>query len=81
MTPGPFRVRCLLCGTVAESWHRALSVPPGATVGMASCECKNLMVDSLGIAECGRILCPESSEAPYLIPPYQVLKTVEETAE
>jgi hypothetical protein len=48
---------------------------------MASCECKNLMVDSLGIAECGRILCPEPSDAPYLIPPYQVLKTIEENAE
>jgi hypothetical protein len=48
---------------------------------MASCECKNLMVDSLGIAGCGRILCPESNEAPYLIPPYQVLKTAEEILE
>lgn len=33
------------------------------------------MVDSLGITECERIFCPEPSEDPYLIPPYQVLKT------
>jgi hypothetical protein len=27
----------------------------------------------------GRILCPETSDAPYLIQPYQVLETIKET--
>jgi hypothetical protein len=47
----PFRVRCLLCNTVAESWHsiHTAHVPEGGTIGMASCECGKLTVDSAGL--------------------------------
>lgn len=60
----PFRARCKLCGTVAESWHRAAKAPAGANIGMASCECGNLRVDSMGSAGGGRILYdqPDSFE-------------------
>ena len=27
MQPAPFRVRCLFCGTVAESWPRGVPAP------------------------------------------------------
>lgn len=60
----PFRAKCKLCGTVAESWHSAAKAPAGATIGMASCECGNLRVDSMGSAGRGRILYdqPDSFE-------------------
>ena len=60
----PFRLRCKLCGTVAESWHRTTRAPVGATIGMASCACGNLRVDSLGVPDKGRVLCkqPDSYE-------------------
>ena len=82
MKAGPFRVRCLLCGTVAESWHYSAKAqaPKGATFGMASCKCGTVRCDSMGPEGMGRILCPETSEAPYLIQPYQVLETIKETA-
>ena len=54
--PGPFRVRCLLCGTVAESWHRAFPAPPGATIDMAPCACGHVTADSMGVRGQGRIL-------------------------
>ena len=62
----PFRVRCLLCNTIAESWHsiHAAHAPEGATIGMASCGCGKLTVDSLGIGPPqGRFITeePESS--------------------
>lgn len=34
--PGPFRVKCLLCDTQVESWHRDFPAPEGATIGMDS---------------------------------------------
>lgn len=80
MKSGPFRVRCLLCGTVAESWHHSTKAPKGATIGMASCECGTVRCDSMGPEGMGRIPCPETSEAPYLIQPYQVLENLKETA-
>lgn len=47
---------------------------------MASCECGTVRCDSMGPEGMGRILCPETSEAPYLIQPYQVLENLKETA-
>lgn len=80
MKSGPFRVRCLLCGTVAESWHYSVKAPKGATIGMASCECGTVCCDSIGSKGSGRILCSERDDAPYLIQPYQVLENAEELA-
>ncbi|NKX37566.1 hypothetical protein HGG70_06455 [Rhodobacteraceae bacterium R_SAG4] len=51
----PFRVKCTLCGTIAESWHYAAKAPKGVTTGMASCECGNITVDSLGYKNLGRV--------------------------
>ena len=51
----PFRVRCTLCDTIAESWHYAAKAPKGATRGMASCACGNITVDSLGYKNLGRV--------------------------
>lgn len=73
MIPGPFRVRCLLCGTVAESWHRDSPAPDDATIGMASCACGNVHADAMGFVGYGRVLCPEPQDEPYLLPPYQIL--------
>lgn len=56
----PFRARCKLCGTVAESWHHSAKAPAGATVGMAACECGSLRVDSMGAEGMGRILYDQS---------------------
>jgi hypothetical protein len=55
MKAGPFRVRCLLCGTVAESWHYSAKAqaPKGATFGMASCKCENVRCDSIGGVDSG----------------------------
>lgn len=51
----PFRMQCTLCGTIAESWHYAAKAPKGATKGMASCQCGNITVDSLGYKNLGRV--------------------------
>ncbi|MCR8549876.1 hypothetical protein M4578_18770 [Salipiger sp. P9] len=51
----PFRMKCTLCGTIAESWHYAAKAPKGATKGMASCACGNITVDSLGYKNLGRV--------------------------
>lgn len=56
LTPGPFRVKCLKCGTIAESWHRDLPAPEGAIIGMAFCECGNIGADSMGFIGYGRVL-------------------------
>ncbi|SFX64782.1 hypothetical protein SAMN04244548_01587 [Paracoccus pantotrophus] len=56
MVPGPFRVKCLLCGDVAESWHRDCPAPAKARIGMASCACGNVSTDSMGFLGYGRIL-------------------------
>ncbi|SIT02090.1 hypothetical protein [Paracoccus saliphilus] len=55
-TPGPFRVRCLRCDTIVESWHRDVSTPKGATIGMAYCQCGNIGADSLVFQDFGRVL-------------------------
>ena len=47
---------------------------------MASCECGTVRCDSMGPEGAGRILCPETGDAPYLIQPYQVFETSKETA-
>lgn len=64
MVPGPFRVRCLLCDSVAESWHRDFPAPAKARIGMASCACGNVSADSMGFLGYGRILSrqPDSFE-------------------
>lgn len=51
----PFRMKCTLCGTIAESWHYAAKAPKGATKGMSSCACGNITVDSLGYNNLGRV--------------------------
>lgn len=56
MVPGPFRVKCLLCGDVVESWHRDFAAPAKARIGMASCACGNVSADSMGFLGYGRIL-------------------------
>ena len=63
--PGPFRVRCKLCGTVAESWHYSTPAPEGAVIGMAACECGNIRCDSMGFKDYGRVLprTPDSYES------------------
>jgi transcription elongation factor Elf1 len=57
-----FRVRCLLCNTVAESWH-SCNVPKGKVSGVASCKCGKVKADSAGVKNRGRILTnePESN--------------------
>jgi len=64
MVPGPFRVKCLLCDSVAESWHRDFPAPAKARIGMASCACGNVSADSMGCLGYGRILSrqPDSFE-------------------
>lgn len=62
MDPGPFRVECPLCGTVAESWHRDFPAPKGATIGVAYCECGNIGADSMGFRDYGRVLQRAPSE-------------------
>lgn len=64
MVPGPFRVKCLLCGDVAESWYRDCPAPAKARIGMASCACGNVSADSMGFLGYGRILSrqPDSFE-------------------
>lgn len=55
----PCRIRCQLCGTLAESWHSSLPMPSNKTAGRGFCECGALAVDSLGIPDQpnkGRIL-------------------------
>ncbi|WP_158659263.1 hypothetical protein [Paracoccus denitrificans] len=64
MVPGPFRVKCLLCNSVAESWHRDFPAPAKARIGVASCACGNVSADSMGFLGYGRILScqPDSFE-------------------
>jgi hypothetical protein len=64
MIPGPFRVKCLLCNSVAESWHRDFPAPAKARIGVASCACGNVSADSMGFLGYGRILSrqPDSFE-------------------
>ncbi len=64
MVPGPFRVKCLLCDSVVESWHRDFPAPAKARIGMASCTCGNVSADSMGSLGYGRILSrqPDSFE-------------------
>jgi len=45
----PVQIMCQLCGSLAESWHGLLPMPPGKTAGRGTCECGALSVDSLGI--------------------------------
>jgi DNA-directed RNA polymerase subunit N (RpoN/RPB10) len=52
----PFRVRCLSCGTIAESWHWTDTLPEGQTDGPARCECEKVMADSTGVPKRGRIV-------------------------
>lgn len=59
----PFRRRCLLCGTLAESWHYTANAPKGATKGMASCECGNITVDSMGYKDRGRVFEKQTGTA------------------
>lgn len=63
MTPGPFRVRCLACGDVVESWHRDFPAPEGATIGMARCGCGNVEADGMGFVGCGRVLSRGSPDS------------------
>lgn len=65
---GPFRVKCLLCGTVAESWHRDNDLPGGAVAGMASCACGNCRSDSGGFKNHGRIVSNDIASCEYLPP-------------
>ena len=60
----PFQVRCSLCNTLAESWHRDFPYPEGATPGMAWCDCGNVGADSSGVPERGRIVTdrPDTAE-------------------
>ena len=60
---GPFRAHCLLCGDVAESWHRDFPVPEGATIGMARCRCGNVEADAIGFAGARRVLSRGSSDS------------------
>ena len=55
----PFRVRCKLCNTVAESWHCS-QVPDGHQEGLASCKCGKVQSDSMGAGpKYGRIVTKE----------------------
>ena len=56
----PFRIKCQLCGTLAESWHASLPIPPGKTAGRGFCECGALAVDSLGHPNKGRVSVTDS---------------------
>lgn len=60
MIPGPFRVKCLLCDSVAESWHRDFPAPAKARIGMASCACGNVSADLMGFLGYGRILSSQA---------------------
>ena len=59
----PFRMKCQLCGTVAESWHYTANAPKGASKGMASCECGNITVDSMGYKDLGRVFEKQTGTA------------------
>lgn len=52
--PGPFRVKCLLCNTQIESWHRNSPAPEGATIDMVYCPCGNVWADGAGFVGYGR---------------------------
>lgn len=53
-----FGIRCSVCGFVAESWHPKFRqhLPPGATIGMASCECGRTVVDASEVPGKGRLI-------------------------
>jgi len=53
-----FGIRCNLCGKVAESLHPKFRqhVQPGATIGMASCECGRTVVDASEVPGKGRLI-------------------------
>ena len=58
MVPGPFRVKCLLCGDVAESWHRDFSASAKARISMAGLcmrECRRRFDGVCGLEQ----LCPK----------------------
>lgn len=58
----PFRIRCKLCNTIAESWHWS-QVPEGHGEGLASCECGKVQSDSMGVGpKIGRVLTEEPDE-------------------
>lgn len=52
----PFRVRCEVCGTVAESWSEHAPAPRGAPVGSAHCTCGTVTIDALGPYGKGRVV-------------------------
>ncbi len=52
----PFQVRCLLCNTVARSYHYTDTLPDGERAGQRPCQCGNIEADSLGVPGIGRVL-------------------------
>lgn len=52
----PFRVRCLSCCTIAESWHWTDTRPEGQADGPARCGCGKIMADSMGVPDRGRVV-------------------------
>lgn len=73
MQPAPFRVRCLFCGTVAESWPRGVPAPVGAIIGLARCACGQIGADASGTRRGGRVVTEADPDAPFLLPPFQIL--------
>lgn len=69
----PFQVRCSICNTVAESWHRDFLYPEGVTPGMAWCDCGNVGADSSGVPGRGRIVTDQPDTA-------EVVEAYEQTA-
>lgn len=69
----PFRVRCLFCGTVAESWPRGGLAPAGAITGLARCACGFIGADASGAGRGGRVVSEDDPDAPFLLPPFQIL--------
>ncbi len=63
----PFALKCELCATVAESWHRDLPMPKGKAAGLGYCKCGALAVDSLGIEgkpHLGRVIASNPDAIP-----------------
>jgi len=52
----PFEVRCLICNTVARSFHYTETLPDGEKAGQETCRCGNIEADSLGVPGRGRVL-------------------------
>lgn len=68
--PYPFRVKCLSCNTIAESYHYSeRNLPEGAQTGLVPCSCGKIQVDSSGLPKGsrfpGRILFKSDPPAPY----------------